>query len=199
MLASAAEQPEFQSVAWSPGALIGGLWYVLSALLTLAGIGLFAALSALATGRQFLPIHQDDGSWAMPVVLGILALLLIGHEMLHGLVMRSFGACPMYGAAMAARVLPVFYCTANGHRFTRLQYAAAALAPVVLISLIGGALVVLAPFGYWLVIPLGLHFGGSTGDLWALGLILRQPRGTLIEDLKAGVVFHRPTAYIALA
>jgi hypothetical protein len=62
----------------------------------------------------------------------------------------------------------------------------------VLISLLGGMLIAVAPFGHWLVIPLGLHFGGSTGDFWALGMAVKQPRGTLIEDLKAGVVFHRP-------
>jgi hypothetical protein len=55
-----------------------------------------------------------------------------------------------------------------------------------------------APFGAWLVVPLGLHFGGAVGDLWATGLMLSQPRGTLIEDTTTGVIFHHPVATAAL-
>jgi hypothetical protein len=67
-----------------------------------------------------------------------------------------------------------------------------ALAPALLISVAGGLLVALAPFGGWLVVPLGLHLGGAVGDLWVTALVARQPRGTLVEDRKSGVAFFSP-------
>ena len=64
-----------------------------------------------------------------------------------------------------------------------------------MISLVGAVCVAFVPYGGWLVIPLGFHLGGCVGDLWFLGMIARQPQGTVIEDLRTGVRFHRPAVW----
>jgi hypothetical protein len=39
---------------------------------------------------------------------------------------------------------------------------------------------------------LAITLGGAVGDIWFVGLILRREPGTMIEDLKDGLRFHRP-------
>jgi hypothetical protein len=95
---------------------------------------------------------------------------------------------------MLHKVLPVFYCTTPGHLFARWQFAVFALAPLVGISLVGVLAIVLSPWGLWIVFPLAINFGGAVGDLWFIGLLLRQPGGTLVEDRREGVVFHYPSS-----
>jgi Putative zincin peptidase len=41
------------------------------------------------------------------------------------------------GAILVGRVMPALYATSEGHRFTRGQYLAVAVAPAVTISLLG--------------------------------------------------------------
>jgi hypothetical protein len=52
------------------------------------------------------------------------------------------------------------------------------LAPLLVVTVVGAFLVVIALFGGVLVLPLGSHVGGWMGDLWMAGLVLRQPGGT---------------------
>ena len=124
----------------------------------------------------------------------ILVPTFVLHELLHGLAMSRYGARPTYGAGIYHKVLPYLYCTANGHRFTRTQFAVVCVAPVVLISFFGAFCVAFISYGSWLIVPLGIHLAGCIGDFWMLALAYRQPRGTLFEDLKTGVRILRPAA-----
>ena len=45
--------------------------------------------------------------------------------------MRLMGGRPSYGAGLAARVMPYFYCTSPGYVFTRRQFVYVALAVVI--------------------------------------------------------------------
>ena len=119
------------------------------------------------------------------------ALLILAHERVHGLVMAAFGARPRYGAMILARVVPVVYTTAPGHLFTRDQYLLVALTPAVTVSAVGAA-ACLTPVGLALVVPLAIHLSGCVGDFAATVRLLGQPPGTLCEDLRDGIRFHRP-------
>ena len=182
----------FAAVTWTVGSAVGVLWTVLGTVLALVGTAGFGLLYALTHGRASVVLQ---GAVIIPVSLVglvLIALLFALHELIHGLAMRAFGARPTYGATLLGRALPVFYTTAEGHRFTRAQFVVVALAPLVTVSLLGGLLVTLVPATGWLVVPLGIHLGGCIGDLWLTGLTLLQPRGTLVEDHKTGVVLLRP-------
>jgi hypothetical protein len=180
--------------AWEPSRRLGLLWHVLGTAMALAAIGGYQALYATGAGSAggLTPVAQDALFAALGVV-ALLAVVAVLHEWVHGLTMQYFGVRPRYGAEMVAGVLPAFNCTADGYRFTRGQYALVALAPLLSLSALGALLVLVAPFGGWLVVPLGIHVGGTIGDLWVTVLSLRQPPDTLVEDRKAGVVFHYPS------
>jgi hypothetical protein len=186
------EGRRFAAVAWTVGSALGALWTLLGTVLALVGTAGFGLLYALVHGRASVVLQGAAIVPASLVGLALIALLFALHELIHGLAMRAFGARPTYGAALLGRVLPVFFTTAEGHRFTRAQFLAVALAPLATISLLGALLVTLVPATGWLVVPLGIHLGGCVGDLWLTGLTLSQPRGTLVEDHRTGVVLLRP-------
>ena len=180
-------------VEWTLGLGVSLAWNVLGAAISVLG-----AATLLELYKATHPVVLEDTLYpdSLPGALVGIGLpflaIVLGHELVHGFVMRLFGARPRYGVGMAARILPYLYCTTAGqHRFTRPQFTVIALAPAVLITAVGSLLVVGAPHGGWLVAPLGIHLGGCIGDVWVCSVALRQPRGTLIEDFKSGVRFHR--------
>jgi len=175
-------------IEWRPNTSTAITWNVVGLVITVAGLFLFA-----------LPIMLRSGSASgsvtftlldMLVVIALTALLLVGHEAIHGLAMRGFGARPTFGALLVAHLVPALYATAPGHRFTRGQYLATAAAPAVVISGLG----FLACFGPWagyLVVPLAIHLGGCVGDGFAALRTFREPSTTMCEDLRDGIRFHR--------
>ena len=160
---------------------------------TLLGLGLFALVYAAAHGRiGSFPLVGWTVLGAILLTTVLTLPLYVVHELIHGWVMRRFGAHPTYGWGEVGGLPGYLYCTATGFRFARRQFVAIALAPCLLVSVLGAFAVALLPWGGWLVVPLAFHFGGCVGDFWAVGLILRRPRGTTVEDLESGVRFHLP-------
>lgn len=179
-------------VEWRPGRAGAVLLNVLALPLLLIGLAGYLALAAPhlpASGRVTLGALDLLG---LVLLTGLLtAVLLVVHEGVHGLAMAAFGARPRFGAMMIAGVAPALYTTAAGHRFSRAEYLAVALAPGVAISTLG-ALACLTPVGPVLVVPLAIHLSGCVGDVAAAFRLAREPRGTGCEDLRDGIRFHRP-------
>jgi hypothetical protein len=172
---------------WKPGRREMIAWNVLGAVI------LIVVTSALFS------IVEDDGRveiGLIEIVAGMLvfALLMVAHELIHGLFMRLFGGRPEYGLMMIGRTMPAAYCTSPGTAFTRREYLVISLAPLLLITALG--ILALASVASWvsLAIGIGAHAGGAIGDLWATGLVLRSPRGTRLEDLRDGIRFIPPDA-----
>lgn len=180
--------PHQAAVEWQPGPAEVRVWSVVAVIVTLLGLPLFA----LPTLIQ----HSGSGSIRIGLVevlliIALLALLAVMHEAIHGSVMLAFGGRPTFGTMLVAGVMPALYATSVGHRFTRLQYFVVAVAPTVLISAIGFALCWGGLTSY-LIAPLAVHLGGCVGDGGAVVRLLREPHGTLCEDLKDGIRFFRP-------
>ena len=171
---------------WRPGAGTQVLWTLCSLLLLALGVLGFGVLYLVSRQQLELSLGIED-AWKLLVMLAITAGLLVAHELVHGLVMRLLGARPKYGAGVLSGGIPYLYATAHGHKFTKGQYLSVALAPMVLISLVGAPLVAWASFGSWLILPLAIHLSGCVGDQWIAGLVLLQPRGALIEDRVTGI------------
>ena len=125
------------------------------------------------------------------VMVVILAVTLVAHEGIHGLVISTYGGKPRFGWAFVARVLPYVYCTAPRQRFSKPRYAVVALAPSLFVSL---ALIVglRSPAGVLFVIPFGIHLGVCVNDWVVTYRALREPRGSLIEDVAGGILIHPP-------
>jgi hypothetical protein len=125
------------------------------------------------------------------VMVVILAVALGAHEGVHGLVISTYGGRPRFGWAFVARVLPYLYCTAPRQRFAKPRYAVVALAPSLFVSL---ALIVglRSPAGVLFVIPFAIHLGVCMNDWVVTCRALREPRGSLIEDVADGILIHPP-------
>ncbi len=190
------ESIDYRTEFWQPSQRVLILWTILGFVpLPLFGIILFALVY---TANHSGEAGGIIGGSAILLTLLLTVVLVIPHEWLHGLAMKRYGAQPKYGAGTFSKVFPYFYCTAPGNKFTKSQFAVIGAAPVVVISLVGALCVAFLPLGGWLVAPLGFHFGCCVGDLWFLGLLARQPKGTLLEDLETGVRIHRPAARVML-
>jgi len=132
--------------------------------------------------------------------VGLLAALIVTfalmaiHEGIHGVTIGRFGGAPEYGATMVGKVLPAFYCTSPGTRFTRSQFILVALAPALLLVPATALGIAQLPHGGWLVVPAAIHLGGCIGDFAMAIVVTRLAPGTLVEDRKSGMRLYLPAA-----
>lgn len=148
---------------------------------------LAASLGNLSSEGEF-----KFGLGAIAFVLVGVPLLLVLHELVHGLVMQVFGARPKYGVLWKQML---FYATSPGYAYRRNNYVGIALAPFVFIS-------ILAVLGMWLlqgtvgVVLLGIcgiiNASGAAGDLWITTMVLRYPATAYIMDEGDGIRVFLP-------
>lgn len=177
---------------WQPNGRTLLAWNALGLGLVLVGISAFTGLYSLR--------REDDANFAFSgmgallaflLTLLLIAVLMLLHEWIHGLVMRRFGAHPTFGRGVAAGAMPYLYCTAKGHLFSKWQFLIVALAPSVVISAVC-ALAIMLPSGGWLVVPAAVHLGGCIGDFWVSGIVAQKPDDMRFDDTITGVRFHEP-------
>jgi putative zincin peptidase len=191
VLSPPTEGPATEVVDWRPGASEAGKWSLVGIAATVVGLPIFSVPSILRAGSA--GARFQIGLVEVLLVLAITAVLVVAHEAIHALVMLSFGARPRFGAILVGRAMPALYATAQGHRFTRSQYLTVAVAPAVAISVLG-FVACFGPWGGYLILPLAFHLGGCVGDGFATWRVLREPPGTMFEDLRDGIRFHRMRA-----
>lgn len=161
--------------------------------LLLLAVGMVVHVVLWSWGRGWADVDLA----LMQMVAGFMALVVLGaavivlHELVHGAVIRLLGGRPTFGFGRTEEGgMAFFYTTAPGQVFTRTQFVVVALAPLVVLGALLAWWVWGGPYGGWLVLPAALHLSGCVGDLGLTWVVLRQPRGTLVEDRKAGVAFH---------
>ena len=177
------------SEEWKPSMRLSVLWNLLGLMLAVIGFVVFGVIAAFAAGGS-VELAGLDPIWGIVLVL---AGVIVTHELIHGAAMLMFGARPTFGAALVQKVMPVVYCTSPGHLFTRGQFMVVALAPAVVLSVVGVALMPFGNLASWLMIPLALNLGGAIGDFWMTGMLLRREPDVLVEDLHEGLRFHYRT------
>lgn len=126
---------------------------------------------------------NDPPTWlALPLTLLVLPL----HELVHVVVIALAGQRPRVGAKLDKGVL---YATADNAYFRRGEFIAVALAPLVVITVVGLALVVVLPdaLGYWVGLAVVLNAGGAIGDLWMTYAVLQHPSDSLVLDEADGI------------
>ena len=162
---------------------------------TLNGMGLlaffafgffFMSLYTLFTGN--IGFNFTSGPILISVALFIGTLVV--HELIHGAFMSKYGGKPSYGAGIAHYILPYFYATTKTI-FTRNQFIVIAIAPLVLISLVGiGIMAAFPSIAHWMIIPFVINGSGAVGDLWVTRNILRYPKHVLVEDQKNELLIY---------
>jgi hypothetical protein len=191
---------------FKPTFAISMIWTILGTLMTVGGFILFAVIytqigAGDSAGSGAVETSGSGESFTFTLRLDSMLLLMflsvgvfIVHEAIHGLAFRFFGGKPIYGAVMISKVLPALYCSAPGYRFSLRQFGIIILSPLVVISIVGVAAMPFVENGLLLVFPLALNFGGAVGDVWMAGMLTRRAAGTMVEDLKDGLRFHKPAA-----
>lgn len=114
-------------------------------------------------------------------IIGIFVIVLPLHELIHGIAIQSLGHRARYGFKPSVGVL---YATADGALFRRNEYVVIALAPLIVITLLGMGLMLIAPgwLAYTIAMGVVLNAGGAIGDIWSVVLTLRYPASALVRD-----------------
>lgn len=180
------------TIDWQPGRRTLAIWNGLALALLALGLILFSVIHAVANDAAGFSLEGASLLFGILLTVVLTFVLMVMHEGIHGLVMKRFGAVPSYGAMVMSKLVPVFYCTAPGARFTRRQFTAIALAPALAITIVCAVAIAFVPRGGWLVVPAAMHLGGCIGDFGMTAIVARQPPGTMVEDVKTGMRFHRP-------
>jgi hypothetical protein len=148
----------------------------------------FTALYTLFTGKVGFNFDFTSGTILISVALFIGTVVL--HELIHGVFMSIYGGKPRYGAGIAHFIFPYFYATTKTV-FLRNQFIVIAIAPLVVISLVGIGLMAAFPsIAHWTLLPLVINASGAVGDLWVTRNVLRCPEHVLLEDRKTGLIIY---------
>ncbi len=147
-----------------------------------------AARSWHATGAAFVP-----GPTLVQVVALILAnivayiLMVPLHEAVHAAVILTLGGRPSFGLKLPLAA----YCTAVGQLFTRNGYIAVAIAPLLVLSILGiFALLAFPSIAALAILGLAGNFAGAVGDLVAVLRVNRLPATVLIADTETGFIAY---------
>lgn len=131
--------------------------------------------------RGALPsVFWENVPWLLAVI-AVIILMIVLHEWIHGLAIRWVGYKPRYGINLAKGV---FFATTDNGLFWRDQFIIVALAPLVVITLVGMVLMIFTPdsLGYYIGLIVVMNAGGAIGDLWMAAVVWRYPENTLVRD-----------------
>ena len=90
-------------------------------------------LGSLLVGPDDSDVTIGGGTFIIGIVPGAVMGVVL-HELVHGVFFLAFGGRPRFGFKPWTRLGHVFYAAAPGSYFTKLEYAASGLAPVVLLT-----------------------------------------------------------------
>lgn len=125
-------------------------------------------------------------------LIAIFVLIVVIHEGLHGLAIRWAGHKPRFGMILSKGA---FYATADGAYFWRNDFVVIALAPIVVMTLMGMLLVWLLPdtAGYYVALGVVLNAANAIGDLWMTVVVLHFPASVLVQDEADSIrIFAKP-------
>ena len=163
--------------------------------LNLIGIGLFVACWLLldwlvlllrpdigvAESRFVLTI--DQGGSILAVLLTFLLVfftMVIFHEAIHGLFFWWFTRGKVKFAFKGAYA----YAAAPDWYLPKRPYMIVSLAPLVLMTLMGVAAMLVVPLGWIspIMLVVALNAAGAIGDIYVFFLLLRMPEDVLVQD-----------------
>ncbi len=135
-------------------------------------IGIFFLIRAivLAFKDYFLPF------WiSLAALIFSISLLIIIHELLHGIALKFTGAKKVNFGGYLKRF--IFYAEADRHVLNRKQFAFIALAPLVtvqIVTLLGIGLSFHQPWVYFWITLMSAHSLFCAGDIALLSLLYRE-------------------------
>ena len=159
----------------------------LSLLLLVIGMCFYIALDLISYFWQAHVLFkgvtwQEAVIWLGVNIIGYLIILPI-HEAIHGLTILFWGGRPHFGAKLPLAL----FCGAKEQIFLRNQYLVIALAPLVVISIAGIILMLLAPgLASYALFAIAGNVSGAAGDIMVTRQLYHLPRNILVEDTETG-------------
>ena len=156
---------------------VGVGWVVVSSASFFLFAYVFAAVSATIHGESLQPVTITVPSPSLGVIVGppiAIVLVVIAHELVHGVLMTGYGGRPRYGVAVTNFVIPHAYASTTKVRYTRNEMLVILLGPFVVITLLGLPLLSITSHPL-LVGALAINAAGSMGDLWMALALVRYP------------------------
>lgn len=151
-------------------------------LLLVFGWLFLVAAAALRGSDESLGFTASGAGWlaALTVLLAVMAAVVVLHEAVHGLFFWLFtGDRPTFGfkGMYAYAAAPEWY-------LPRWPYAVVGIAPLLVLTLLGLALLPAVPAAAVtpLVAAMTLNAAGAVGDLLVVGWLLVVPRRALVND-----------------
>jgi hypothetical protein len=160
--------------------IIMGLLPVLLAIVF--GIGFFIFIQVFGGSPQFAMSNQEF----LIFLMGI-PIILASHELVHGIVMQSFGARPRYGFWKQGLM---FYAKAPGYAFQRNQYVVIVLAPILGISVLLclGIFLLASRSIVWVLALLAIVYASAANaDIWITALVVRYHSSAYVVDEQDGM------------
>ncbi len=159
---------------------------VLGFVLFAVSVALFRYLLQLirpVEAQQGLALGFSNFNGAIQIILaiiGVTVVMIVLHEAVHGLFFWLFTRSQPKFAFRGAYA----YASAPTWYIPKSHYLVVALAPLVLLSLLGLVLMVVIPVEGFILLLMFLVFnaGGAIGDLWVVGWLLRQSAPTYALD-----------------
>jgi hypothetical protein len=156
------------------------------AMLVISGIA-FVALNLVAYYWQRHTLQFTFTFWSIVLwlVCNVVSYIVVLplHELIHALAFLFWGGKPYFGAKLPLAL----YCGAKNQLFWRNHYLVVGLAPLVVITLAGVILTLLAPAlaSYLLFATIG-NIAGAAGDVLVAVKLWRQEHTVLVEDTEVG-------------
>lgn len=181
------------------GAIVSGIILLLTVgwlLVQFTNLVRPTALEALRFHDILTTMPDGNTSIVLPFRLiadAIVALVLVTlvHELVHGVFFWRFaGQRPTFGI----KGLFPYAAAPSGVYFPRNQFLVVGIAPLVLLTLVGLLLMVIAPV---VIVPILLLFvafnvAGAAGDLVMVAWLLSYSPDTLMQDNGSGVIVYGP-------
>jgi len=141
------------------------------AAIIIVGIFFFTRSIVLAFKDNFLPLWLSLSAFIFSI-----SLLIIIHEMLHGIALKFTGAKKINFGGYLKKF--IFYAEADRHVLNRKQFAFIALTPffvIKIITLIGIIGYLHHPAFYFFIFVMSVHSLFCAGDIGLLSLFYRYP------------------------
>jgi hypothetical protein len=138
-----------------------------------------------------MPQTLEARSGEMLSLLAALLVIVVLHEVVHGLAMYAYGARPKFGILWQGMML---YATAPGYAFRRNEYIVVILAPLVSLSLAAFIGIAFAPTQAAVIMAVcaTVNGAGAVGDLWIMSIALRYPKHAYVIDERDGMRVFLP-------
>jgi len=160
---------EFVIEQLNDGGRLVRLFMIYQIIMIITGIFFITRSIILAFQNEMAPIY-----FSFAALLFCFTLLVIFHELLHGIAIKITGAPKVnYGAYFKKFV---FYAEADQYVLNRKQFALIALTPFVVVKLITGIGILLFysnPAFYFLILVMSAHSLFCAGDIGLLSIFYR--------------------------